>query len=228
MENTIPITFQSDGFNLSGWLHLPDAERPPLVVGCHGLMSSGASPKQVALARQCNLDGIAYLRFDHRGCGKSEGDLEADTSLQARCNDLSSALMKMRSLNLTAEEIALFGSSMGGAVCLAYAGKRQVASVVTVAALYRSTGIIDRPDMNLSFDLWDALPEIKNILIFHGDKDDVVPVSHAETIYSRAQDPKKLIMQKNGDHRMSNESHQEAFVREAAGWFRRGFDLKNR
>ena len=190
-------------------------------------MSSGDSPKQIALARRCNQAGIAYFRFDHRGCGKSDGNLEADTSLQARCNDLSSAMMKIISLNLTTKEIALFGSSMGGAVCLAFAGRQQVASVVTVAALYQSKGIIDRPEMNLSFDVSDSLPNLKNILIFHGDRDDVVPLSHANVIYSRAQHPKRLIIQKKGDHRMSNKSHQEAFVREAAGWFRRGFALRN-
>ena len=226
MKNTIPITFQSDGFNLKGWLHLPDVERPPLVLGCHGLMSTGDSPKQIALARRCNQAGIAYFRFDHRGCGRSEGNLETDTSLQARYNDLSSALQAIMSLGLTAGKIALFGSSMGGAVCLAFASKQQVSSVVTVAALYQSRGIVDRPDMNLSFDLSDSLTNIKNILVFHGDRDDVVPLSHAKTIYSRAQDPKRLLIQKNGDHRMSDKSHQEVFVREAAGWFRRSFDLK--
>jgi alpha-beta hydrolase superfamily lysophospholipase len=226
MENTLPIAFQSDGFNLKGWLHLPDIEVPPLVIGCHGLMSSGDSPKQLALADKCNQAGIAYFRFDHRGCGNSDGDIERDTSLQGRCNDLSSAWKAVKSLGLTADDIALFGSSMGGAVCLAFASQQRVASVVTVAALYQSEGVIHRPDMNVSFDLSDNLPAIKNILIFHGDRDDVVPLSHAKTIFTCAQDPKNLVIQKNGDHRMSDKSHQKAFVREAVGWFRKGFDLK--
>jgi alpha-beta hydrolase superfamily lysophospholipase len=225
MESTLPITFQSDGFTLKGELHLPNAERPPLVIGCHGLMSNGDSPKQIALANQCNLAGIAYFRFDHRGCGQSDGVIETDTSLQARRNDLSSALQTIRSLDKTSEDIGLFGSSMGGAVCLAFAGTQHVKSIVTVAALYQSKGIIDRPDMNLSFDLSEFLPKIKNILIFHGDQDLVVPLSHAKTIYAHARDPKKMIIQKNGDHRMSNKSHQKAFVLEAADWFERSFGL---
>ncbi len=225
MTSTIAITFQSDGFMLKGTLHLPHTKRPPLVVGCHGLMSTGDSPKQIALARQCNHAGIAYFRFDHRGCGKSDGILAADTSLQARCNDLSSALQTINSRNVTGEGIALFGSSMGGAVCLAFAGTHPVTSIVTVAALYQSKGIIDNPVMKLSFDLSEYLSKIQNILIFHGDQDEVVPLSHAKTIYACAQDPKKLIIQKNGDHRMSKKSHQEAFVRKAVGWFKRSFGL---
>jgi uncharacterized protein len=226
MTNTLPITFQSDGFTLKGTLHLPNAKQPPLVIGCHGLMSTGDSPKQIALAKQCNHAGIAYFRFDHRGCGESHGILEADTSLQARCNDLSSALQTITSIDMTGKDIGLFGSSMGGAVCLAFASTQPVVSIVTVAALYQSKGIIDNPVMKLSFDLSEHLSKIQNILIFHGDQDEVVPLSHAKTIYARAQDPKKLIIQKNGDHRMSKKSHQEAFVHEATGWFKKGFDLK--
>lgn len=225
MERTIPISFRSDGLTLKGKLHLPNAKWPPLVIGCHGLMSTGNSPKQIALANQCNHAGIAYFRFDHRGCGESDGVIETDTSLQGRYNDLSSALQTIRSLDRTSEDIGLFGSSMGGAVCLAFAGTQLVKSIVTVAALYQSKGIIDKPDMNLSFDLSEYLPKIKNILIFHGDQDNVVPLSHAKTIYSHAQNPKKMIIQKNGDHRMSKKSHQEAFVREAVGWFKKSFDL---
>jgi predicted acyl esterase len=82
------ITFLSDGFKLYGTLHLPPAERPPVVIGSHGLLSSSSSPKQIALARACTAAGIAYFRFDHRGRGKSEGVFKEVTSLKARCTDL--------------------------------------------------------------------------------------------------------------------------------------------
>ena len=42
-------------------------------------------------------------------------------------------------------------------------------------------------------------------------------------IYEKAGDPKKLIIQKNGDHRMSNKRHQKDFVLKAALWFRNVF-----
>ncbi|MBR9980379.1 MAG: damage-inducible protein CinA, partial [Desulfatitalea sp.] len=59
----------SDGHRLTGTLHLPDVERPPVVIGCHGLLADRRSPKQIALASALGRLGIAYLRFDHRGCG---------------------------------------------------------------------------------------------------------------------------------------------------------------
>ncbi len=90
------ISFQSDKLSLSGMLHRPEVEQPPLVIGCHGLLSSSESPKQIELAKACNALGIAFFRVDHRGCGQSEGLFKDVTSFEGRCNDLKSALSQMR------------------------------------------------------------------------------------------------------------------------------------
>ena len=61
------IAFSSDGLLLKGFLHLPARKQPPVVIGSHGLLSSGASPKQVALAQQAGdrqFDRLA-LADDH-------------------------------------------------------------------------------------------------------------------------------------------------------------------
>lgn len=231
------ITFSSERFLLSGTLHLPDSVSPPVIIGSHGLFSSGNSPKQIALAQQCLSYGIAFFRFDHRGCGESEGDFNDVTSLEARCSDLISAVAMIRSRNDTGKQIGLFGSSMGGAVTLATAGVLNTDSLVTVAAPVRIASAIEAveaiersaaskpPDpgfykKELRFDIADKLPAICNILIFHGDADNVIPVSNAEEIYQKAGEPKKLIIQKQGDHRISDRSHQEEFMRETVSWFK--------
>ena len=102
------ITFLSDGFELHGTLHLPAAERPPVVIGSHGLLSSSSSPKQIALARACTAAGIAYFRFDHRGRGKSEGVFKKVTSIEARCADLLCAIKCIQSRADTGSKLGLF------------------------------------------------------------------------------------------------------------------------
>ena len=227
---TEDIHFSADGLKLSGVLHLPIDRQPPLVVGSHGLLSSSGSPKQIALADQCNRLGIAYFRFDHRGCGLSEGDFDRVTSLQGRCRDLSAAVVVIKS-KLDTDRLGLFGSSMGGTVCLSVAGSLAVDAVVTFAAPIRSdlkgsqlessrTEIV-LDTSGHRFDITRRLEAIRNILIFHGDADDVVPVEHAREIYSCASQPKKLIIQNRGDHPMSNAAHQKEFVHETARWFKR-------
>ena len=232
------ISFFSGGFKLKGYLHLPTAKRPPVVIGSHGLYSSSSSPKQIALAEKCNRFGIAYLRFDHRGCGSSEGNFEKVTSLEARARDLADAVAVIINRSDTADRFGLFGSSMGGMVCLSVAAELGANTLVTFAAPIRSrilekglpmsensdTSEIFLDAQKRRFDITDKLPAVSNILIFHGEADDVVPVSHAEEIYSLVQQPKKLIKQKRGDHPMSNDTHQTTFIRETSLWFKRGLE----
>ena len=230
------ITFHSDGLALSGSLHRPDCKRPPIVIGLHGLFSSQDSPKQIALARACNQSGIAYLRFDHRGCGRSQGDFDKVTSLTSRCRDLNCAIEMIRGWNRTSGRIGLFGSSMGGTVSLSVAAETRVEAVVTFAAPLRSDvhNRIHPSDPNSAvkpiyldakrskFDLAGKIDRINNILVVHGDRDETVPVSHAREIYLLAGEPKRLIIQQNGDHRMSDRQHQDDFIREAVTWLKSG------
>ena len=96
-------------------------------------MSDRRSPKQIALAEACTAQGMAYFRLDHRGCGESAGRLEEVTSLEARVNDVLQALRVIESRPDLGKRIGLFGSSMGGAVCLQVATCRKVEALVTFA-----------------------------------------------------------------------------------------------
>ena len=130
------ITFSSDGFVLRGMLHLPSKKKPPVVIGCHGFLSTSDSPKQIQLATQCTAHGIAFFRFDHRGCGQSSGNFKQVTSLKTRCKDLISALDTIRARQDVGDRVGLFGSSMGGAVCISVAAAYPVDAIVTFLPLY--------------------------------------------------------------------------------------------
>jgi alpha-beta hydrolase superfamily lysophospholipase len=230
------VDFTADGFKLRGTLHLPKSPSPPLVIGCHGLLSDRKSPKQIALAQACNRLGLAFFRFDHRGCGDSAGRLEDHTTLDGRCSDLLHAIRHLAGRAGLGKRVALFGSSMGGAVCLRVAARADVAALVTFAAPVRSRPLRmvsqqpgrgpERGRMSAvlreDYDLGSELASLRNVLIFHGDADDVVPVAHAHEIFRQASPPKRLVIQPQGDHLMSDPRHQEEFIREASLWLRKG------
>ena len=232
---TEELTFEADGFALRATLHLPAARQPPVVIGCHGLLSDRRSPKQVALAEACTAQGVAYLRLDHRGCGESAGRFEDAASLEARLNDVLQALRLIESRPDLGKRIGLFGSSMGGAVCLEVASRRKVEALVTFAAPVRSLTLkhtplaagsgADRVRMESilkeDFDVGAALGQIRRVLVVHGEVDLIVPPSHAREIFAGVQEPKRLIIQPGSDHLMSDTRHQSDFMREAAQWFRR-------
>ena len=97
----------------------------------------------------------------------------------------------------------------------------EIVEVRGLKAVFDAVGPHGRAESLLKneFDLIDDLPKIGNLLVFHGDADEVVPVAHAHEIIRLAAGPKRLIIQKNGDHPMSDPRHQQAFIREAALWF---------
>jgi len=223
------ILFSSDDYFLKGYLHLPPVIRPPFVIGCHGLFSDKNSPKQIELAQHCNALNIAYFRFDHRGCGESKSPLETVTSLDARCTDLKSAANMLKARGDLGDRMGLFGSSMGGTVCLAVAGLLEATAVITWAAPIRSADLIQKhakpngsseiPFKKNPFDISSKLPNLRNVLIFHSDADETVPLPHSEEIFERIAEPKKQVVFSQSDHRMSNPADQQAFLLEASVWF---------
>jgi len=229
------IHFDADGYKLAGTLHLPETPNPPVVIGCHGLLADRNSPKQISLAQACNAQGIAYFRFDHRGCGESQGVFHEVTSLESRCSDLYHAIEALQHNPLVGPPAALFGSSFGGTAVLAYAARHRTPALITYAApldskSIRRANIRDNqgnpPDTSLLtdalvFDIAPQLHNLKNILIAHSQNDETVPVAHARKIHAIAGDPKKLIIFQGGDHRMSDPHHQQQFETVFIDWIKR-------
>lgn len=232
---SIPVA----GLLLKAVLHLPDAEKPPVVIGSHGLLSTKDSGKQITLAEGCNAFGAAYLRLDHRGCGESEGRF-LDTSLITRVEDLLAAAETLNAMGLTQNGLALFGSSMGGATCLAawnplVAKGFPLKGMVSLAAPVEGKGITEAAiaaqeelhdvplsyyQENMGFDITAGLSAIHHILVVHGDGDDIVPVHNAHTIMVLTQSPKELILNDGGDHRMTHPDHQARFFTRATAWLK--------
>lgn len=246
-QQVIHTQFQSDQFTLDGTLHLPLTPNPPLVIGSHGLEGTKESAKQTVLSKILPDNGIAFFRFDHRGCGKSQGNFIEDTSLATRTQDFFDAVRHVLSLQKTSSQIALFGSSMGGATCINVWENIKKLPVslkgaVLCAAPLISSSIQNIPTQanenrgelpisffaqNLLFDLSQKAAGLSNILIFHGDADSIVPVTNAQMIFDLAGPKKELVLHKNGDHQMNSRKDQKDFEERAIRWFSMLFNLSD-
>jgi alpha-beta hydrolase superfamily lysophospholipase len=226
------IGFDADGLRLAGMLHMPP--RPPwaVIIGCHGLMADKRSPKQIALARRCTAAGLAYFRFDHRGCGESQGDFDTDTTLANRRCDLLAAVREMGARLGGSLPVGLFGSSLGGAVCLAAADHVAPFAMVTLATPVHSHSIqlpegapvslrAELQRGRLAFDVSAPIQAIDHILVIHGSCDQTVPIDNARTIFQMAGQPKQELILPGGDHRISRPSQQRRFIDAAVAWFMR-------
>ena len=65
------------------------------------------------------------------------------------------------------------------------------------------------------------MAKARNRHLFHGDDDRTVPLRHGRSTFKPAAEPKRITVQKTGDHRMSNPVHQAEFRRQALDWFRK-------
>lgn len=123
---------------ISGFLDRPDGERVawrsvegagPTVVWLGGFKSDMTGTKAQALADWARDAGRAYIRFDYFGHGESSGDFARGTISRWR----EDALAVLDAL--TAGELVLVGSSMGGWIaCLAaMARPERVKALVLIA-----------------------------------------------------------------------------------------------
>ena len=120
------LIFMSDGFKLSGVLHLPDKRsadiRLPAFLVLHGFVGSKDESHAEIQAQMLEELGYAAFRFDMRCCGESEGERG-----QVRCfdqvADTKNALTFIAARpEIDPKRIGVIGHSFGAAVAVYTAG----------------------------------------------------------------------------------------------------------
>jgi uncharacterized protein len=130
------VSFQSAGLRLHGALGVPDGLRPSerraAFLVLHGFGSNSDSANVLQPTQVLSDFGYVTLRFDMRGCGKSEGEFGRVICLE-QVEDLGNALdFLARHPAVDPDRIGVIGSSFGGAVAV-YAGgtNPRVAAVIS-------------------------------------------------------------------------------------------------
>ena len=128
----LDVAFPSAGNVCRGWLYMPDAEDPPLVILGHGLGGTreyGLEP----YAQRFADAGIASLVFTYRHFGDSGGQPRQLLDIQRQLGDWAAALAYARKLDgIDHDRIALWGTSFaGGHVIETAARDGAVAAVVS-------------------------------------------------------------------------------------------------
>ena len=103
-----------DGFN-------PETDRCPMVILMHGIFSSKDYNPMPALAKGLAQSGIASIRFDFDGHGKSEGRMQ-DMTIEREIADAMAIWEYVKSLPYVSE-IGILGHSQGGVVASMTAGR---------------------------------------------------------------------------------------------------------
>lgn len=187
------------------------------IICSHGLYSSKDSDKYVTLAKMAGERGISLLRFDHRGCGQSDGSF-VDSTLSRRIEDMRAAIEWTR--RTYAADIGLFGSSFGGMVSI-LAADDEIEALALMSTPYE---IRDDPGLGEAFmedlqryDLLDSVAAVPPVLVMHGRNDELVPVAHAKALHEHASSKKRLLLF-DTDHRFSDASSRKKALTAALDW----------
>lgn len=227
-RHSIPVGAE----RLAAVLHLPPTSGArPCVVASHGLAASKDSEKYLALADALGQVGLACCRYDFRGSGESDGRY-TETTVRVRIEDLKAVLTYLKRLRgIDAEHIGLFGSSFGGFVSLWVGNRDPVAALVTWATPATLAGMqrLKSEEVTslgpaffaeLSEGKYAEAPEgTAGVLVIHGDRDDLVSVTHAKLLWERARDPKELVILEGGDHRLSDPALRQRAIDHTVNWF---------
>lgn len=232
------LIITSAGCKLLGALYRAGGAGPhPTALLLHGIPGL---EKNTDIAYALRDAGWNVLIFHYRGCWGSEGDY----TLAGVPDDVRAAVDTITSgaLPVDSSRIAFVGHDLGGwAAVVAASRDPRIRAVVTMGGIanLRTMSPKDEYAIDLARFLrnitgkgiqsqWRALGATYNpvdvldllqscpLLIVHGTADEIVPVSQARELESRAADAAELVLIESADHTFSG--HRRQLVEMVVAW----------
>jgi len=194
----------ADGERLHAWwLPCPDSEG--VVLYCHGNAGnvSHCAPRAYLLCKSLKRD---VLVFDYPGYGKSSGkpsEAGCYAAGEAACGWIK------QTTKLPADRLVICGESLGGGVATHLATSVPHQSLVLIRTFTSIPDIARKNTLTYSsaplirntFDNLARIPKCpRPILIAHGDRDSLIPLSQARTLFDAAISPKQFYLMEGCGH----------------------------
>lgn len=198
------VSFEAgDGTRLHGWFFSLQGKNP-CILFCHG--NAGNISHRIENVKLLVDYGLQVFIYDYRGYGRS-GGRPSETGIYQ--DGLAACDYLVKRKKISPDRIIIFGRSLGAAVAMEIATKRDIRSLIIESA-FTST-----KDMAKSMFLFQLLspflpPHYNNLekiravtvpkLIIHGEIDEIVPFSMGQRLYQTASDPKYFLPIRGAGH----------------------------
>jgi len=215
---------------------------------CHCFTCTKETITTSRVSRGLAQQGLAILRFDFTGLGKSQGDF-VDSNFTSMVNDILSVNEFMQKHYQPAN--ILLGHSMGGTAALLASTKIETCdSVITIASPSHPSHVLHHFDKALTelesgknseiivagtaypvkpqfindvrqYDFHKKLARFnKNILSLRAGKDTLVAKKDANEIMQYTSGKHEIFDIENADHLFSNRNHTEKIIHKISEWIR--------
>jgi len=193
MDMTQVTLTTEDSLKLLAWYKTAKPHQPTLLF-LHG--NAGHIGYRMPLIRQFIQAGLGILLLEYRGYGSNPGS----PSEQGLYQDGRAAMQFLLDQGVTANQIVLYGESLGTGVATKLASEYPVRCVVLQSPFTSMTHLAHYhyPWLILkSWDKFDSLSRMNQInaplLVIHGKLDTIVPFTQGLEIYKQANQPKSLM-----------------------------------
>jgi fermentation-respiration switch protein FrsA (DUF1100 family) len=214
----VPLT-AADGVQIRVW-HVPPQPGEPVIVYFHG--NGGALNYRVERFHRLIAAGIGLVALEYRGYG----GLAGSPSEPGLIRDAEAAYA-FAAARYPAQQIVLWGESLGSGVAVALAAEKPVGRVILEAPFTSALAVGERrywylPVRLLMKDQFRSDERIKNVtaplLILHGMHDRIVPYAMGERLFDMANQPKHIVRFLDGGHEdLDNNGALDAVARFLAG-----------
>ena len=191
-----------DGEQLIAWYGAARHSQPTILY-LHG--QAGALARRSDRIRRYRAAGLGVLIVAYRGFSGSTGT----PSEAANVSDALFALDWLTARGVTAQDIIVYGESLGTGVAAQVAGQRQISGLVLDSPFTSLSELAAArhpylPVKRFIFDRYDTLCHIAKasapVLVLHGVKDPIVPLPMGLQVFDAVPGPKRMVTFPEGRH----------------------------
>lgn len=202
-----------DGVTLDAW-YIPANQARGTLVFFHG--NAGNISHRMDILQSFHQLGLNTLIVDYRGYGRSTGE----ASEQGTYLDAEAAWRYLtETKRAPAENIVLFGESLGGAVAAWLAARKKPRSLIMMSTFTSAPELAAKHYWFLPVKLlarfdYNTLGNLKAIacpvLIIHSPEDEIVPFEHGRALFDAAKESRQFLQIRGG--------HNDGFILSREIW----------
>jgi uncharacterized protein len=228
------LSFKSaDGTPLHGWFIPAKGKKTALgtVVFSHG--NAGSIGHHLGFVTWLAEAGYHVMMYDYRGFGKSGGNVDR----RGMVDDVKAAFAHVaRRPGVNPQRLVSYGHSLGGAKSVTALGETPVRGLRAVVidgafSSYRTMARLVGGQLGESLVTDELAPKdyINKLspvplLVVHGARDEVVPVTQGRSLYESAQQPKTMFEVRSGRHGDALSSNNGEYRKRMLGWLAASLD----